>query len=145
MHEVMLELAHQIIRDGEGAEKFLSITVKGALSNKVCEDIAKAIAGSSLVKTAFSGNFANWGRVIAAIGKTKYPVDRDTLAINIGEMEVIRDGELSPDYNENAVNNYIKNPEIDIFVSVGTKKISSTIWTCDLTYAYVDINTDYIN
>ncbi|HYC97525.1 bifunctional glutamate N-acetyltransferase/amino-acid acetyltransferase ArgJ [Brevundimonas sp.] len=143
LDQVMLDLAHQLVRDGEGATKFVKITVDGAASPGSARKLAKSIADSPLVKTALAGEDANWGRVVMAVGKTEEPVDRDRLAIRFGPHVAAIDGAPSPTYDETKMSAYMKNAEIDITVDVGSGRASATVWTCDLTKRYVEINGDY--
>ena len=140
---VMLDLAHQLVRDGEGATKFVKVTVDGAASPASARKLAKSIADSPLVKTALAGEDANWGRVVMAVGKTEEPVDRDRLAIRFGPHVAAIEGAPSPHYDEAKMSAYMKNAEIDITVDVGSGRASATVWTCDLTKRYVEINGDY--
>ncbi len=143
LDRVMLDLAHQLVRDGEGATKFVRVTVDGAASPASARKLAKSIADSPLVKTALAGEDANWGRVVMAVGKTEEPVDRDRLAIRFGPHVAAIDGAPSPTYDEAKMSAYMKNSEIDIIVDVGSGRASATVWTCDLTKRYVEINGDY--
>ena len=143
LDKVMLDLAHQLVRDGEGASKFVKITVEGAESPASARKLAKSIADSPLVKTAIAGEDANWGRVVMAVGKTEEAVDRDHLAIRFGPNVAAVDGAPSPNYDEAAMSAYMKNPEIEITVDVGSGRASATVWTCDLTKGYIEINGDY--
>ena len=143
LDKVMLDLAHQLVRDGEGATKFVKVTVDGAASPASARKLAKSIADSPLVKTAIAGQDANWGRVVMAVGKTEEPVDRDRLAIKFGPHQAAVDGAPSPTYDEAKMTAYMKNPEIDITVDVGSGRASATVWTCDLTKGYIEINGDY--
>jgi glutamate N-acetyltransferase/amino-acid N-acetyltransferase len=143
LDKVMLDLAHQLVRDGEGATKFVKVTVDGAASPASARKLAKSIADSPLVKTAIAGQDANWGRVVMAVGKTEEPVDRDRLAIRFGPHQAAVDGAPSPTYDEAKMTAYMKNPEIDITVDVGAGRASATVWTCDLTKGYIEINGDY--
>ncbi|HEY0926174.1 bifunctional glutamate N-acetyltransferase/amino-acid acetyltransferase ArgJ [Brevundimonas sp.] len=143
LDEVMLDLAHQLVRDGEGATKFVKITVDGAASPASARKLAKSIADSPLVKTALAGEDANWGRVVMAVGKTEETVDRDRLMIKFGPHVAAIDGAPSPTYDEAKMSAYMKNPEIDITVDVASGRASATVWTCDLTKRYVEINGDY--
>ncbi len=143
LDRVMLDLAHQLVRDGEGATKFVRITVDGAASPASARKLAKSIADSPLVKTALAGEDANWGRVVMAVGKTDEPVDRDRLAIRFGPHVAAVDGAPSPTYDEAKMSAYMKNAEIDITVDVGSGRASATVWTCDLTKRYIEINGDY--
>ncbi len=143
LDQVMLDLAHQLVRDGEGATKFVKVTVDGAASPASARKLAKSIADSPLVKTALAGEDANWGRVVMAVGKTEEPVDRDRLMIRFGPHVAAIDGAPSPAYDEAQMSAYMKRPEIDITVDVGSGRASATVWTCDLTKRYVEINGDY--
>jgi glutamate N-acetyltransferase/amino-acid N-acetyltransferase len=143
LDRVMLDLAHQLVRDGEGATKFVKVTVNGAASPASARKLAKSIADSPLVKTAIAGQDANWGRVVMAVGKTEEPVDRDRLAIWFGPNEAAVDGAPSPTYDEAKMTAYMKNAEIDITVDVASGRASATVWTCDLTKGYIEINGDY--
>ncbi len=143
LDRVMLNLAHQLVRDGEGASKFVRVTVEGAASPASARKLAKSIADSPLVKTAIAGEDANWGRIVMAVGKTEEPVDRDRLAIRFGPHQAAVDGAVSPAYDEAKMSAYMKNAEIDIAVDVGMGRASATVWTCDLTKGYIEINGDY--
>lgn len=143
LDKVMLDLAHQLVRDGEGATKFVRITVDGAASPASARKLAKSIADSPLVKTAIAGEDANWGRIVMAVGKTEEAVDRDRLAIHFGPHVAAIDGAPSPTYDEAQMSAYMKNAEIDITVHVGSGRASATVWTCDLTKRYIEINGDY--
>jgi len=141
--DLCLDLAHQIVRDGEGARKFVAVNVRGASTARSARRIAFAIANSPLVKTAIAGEDANWGRVVMAVGKAGEPADRDRLAIWFGDIRVAVRGERDPDYTEEVVSAVMKKPEIELTVDVGVGKAQSTVWTCDLTKDYVAINGDY--
>lgn len=143
LERVMLDLAHQLVRDGEGARKFVRIQVDGAASPASARKLAKSIAESPLVKTAIAGEDANWGRIVMAVGKTDEPVDRDRLAIKFGPHVAAVDGAPSPTYDEAKMSAYMKNAEIDITVDVASGRASATVWTCDLTKGYIEINGDY--
>ena len=143
LHELLLDLALQVVRDGEGAQKFVRIDVTGATTARSAQKIAMAIANSPLVKTAIAGEDANWGRIVMAVGKTEEPVDRDRLAIRFGPHVAAVDGAPSPTYDEAAMSAYMKNAEIDITVDVASGRASATVWTCDLTKGYIEINGDY--
>lgn len=143
LDKVMLDLAHQLVRDGEGATKFVRITVDGAASPASARKLAKSIADSPLVKTAIAGEDANWGRIVMAVGKTEEEVDRDRLAIWFGPHEAAINGAPSPTYDEAKMSAYMKNAEIDITVNVGAGRAAATVWTCDLTKRYIEINGDY--
>jgi len=141
--EVLLDLAHQIVRDGEGANKFVTITVTGADGRKAARRIALTIANSPLVKTAIAGEDANWGRIVMAVGKAGERADRDRLQIFIGGVQVTANGAAVPDYDETPVMAHMKGREIEIRVDLGLGKGEATVWTCDLTHGYIDINGSY--
>ena len=143
LHHVMLDLAQQIVRDGEGATKFIEIAVEGAKSKKSARKIGLAIANSPLVKTAIAGEDANWGRVVMAVGKAGEPADRDRIAIWFGGHRVAREGVADPDFIESVVAEHLKGSNISLRVDVGVGKQSATVWTCDLTHGYISINADY--
>jgi glutamate N-acetyltransferase/amino-acid N-acetyltransferase len=143
LNEVLRDLAHQIVRDGEGARKFVEIAVKGATSKRSARRIGMSIANSPLVKTAIAGEDANWGRIVAAVGKAGEPADRDRLAIFFGDTRVAVKGERDPKYSEAVASAYMKQPNIVITVDIGLGKAADTVWTCDLTKEYVAINGDY--
>jgi glutamate N-acetyltransferase / amino-acid N-acetyltransferase len=140
---VMMELAHQVIRDGEGATKFVEIRISGAADAADAHRVAMAIANSPLVKTAIAGQDPNWGRIVAAIGKSGAQADRDRLTIRFGDILVAEKGWRSPDYKEADGAAYMKRDELVIAVDLGLGKTSRTVWTCDLTHRYIDINADY--
>jgi glutamate N-acetyltransferase/amino-acid N-acetyltransferase len=140
---VLADLARQIVRDGEGARKFVTVTVTGATSAPSARRIARSIAQSPLVKTAIAGEDANWGRVVMAVGKAGEPAERDRLTISFGGVRVAHEGMRDPDYDEAAVSAYMKNPEIAIAVDLGLGSGRATMWTCDLTHGYIAINGDY--
>ncbi|ADZ68896.1 bifunctional glutamate N-acetyltransferase/amino-acid acetyltransferase ArgJ [Polymorphum gilvum] len=141
--EVMLDLAQQIVRDGEGARKFVEVAVEGAQSDASAKRIALSIANSPLVKTAIAGEDANWGRVVMAVGKAGEPADRDRLAIWFGDVRVAVDGERDPGYSETAASAVMREEHIVIRVELGLGAGTATVWTCDLTKEYVAINGDY--
>lgn len=143
LDEVMVELAQLIIRDGEGAQKFITITVEGAESNEAARTIGLAIGNSPLVKTAIAGEDANWGRIVAAIGKSGEMADRDLLSVAIGGVVIAKDGERVADYDEAPVSAHMKTREIRIDVNLHIGSGAATVWTCDLTHGYIDINADY--
>jgi glutamate N-acetyltransferase/amino-acid N-acetyltransferase len=140
---VLLDLAHQVVRDGEGARKFVEITVTGAVDDASARRIALSAANSPLVKTAIAGEDANWGRIVMAVGKAGEPADRDRLAIWFGDVRVAVDGARDPAYSEAAASAAMKAEEIAIRVDLGLGDGRSTVWTCDLTKEYVAINGDY--
>ncbi len=137
------DLARQVVRDGEGAGKFISICVGGAASPRAAKRIALSIANSPLVKTAIAGEDANWGRIVMAVGKAGEAANRDALAVRIGGLPVARKGMADPAYSESQVTAHMQGDEISIDVDVGVGKSSATVWTCDLTHGYIDINADY--
>ena len=141
--DVMHDLALQIVKDGEGLTKFVTVKVTGAETKSAAGAIAKSIANSPLVKTAIAGEDPNWGRIVAAVGKAGEAADRDKLAIRFGDILVAKDGEVAPDYREKDGAAYMRRPEIVIAVDVGVGKEAATIWTCDLTQDYIAINADY--
>jgi glutamate N-acetyltransferase/amino-acid N-acetyltransferase len=141
--DVMVNLSQQIVRDGEGARKFVEIQVEGAESDASAKVIAMSIANSPLVKTAIAGEDANWGRVVMAVGKAGEPADRDRLAIWFGDVRVAVEGERDPDYSEAAASAVMKAEEIVIRVDLGLGNGQARVWTCDLTKEYVAINGDY--
>lgn len=143
LSEVCQDLAVQVVKDGEGASKFVTITVDGAQSHASARIIAADIANSPLVKTALAANDANWGRVVMAVGKSSEPIALDHLAIWFGDVQVAAHGARSEDYDEQAATKVVSRPEIDIRVIVGDGQGSSKLYTCDLTHAYVDINGAY--
>ena len=140
---LLLDLAHQVVRDGEGCRKFVEIRVEGAASAAAAKRIGLSIANSPLVKTAIAGEDANWGRVVAAVGKAGEKADRDRLAIWFGDFRVAHKGLRDLSYDEGQVSAYMKGEKIDMRVDVGVGSASWTVWTCDLTKEYVAINGDY--
>ena len=143
LNELTLNLAHQIVRDGEGATKFITICVDGAETDRAAKVIAKSIADSPLVKTAIAGEDPNWGRIVMAVGKSGEAADRDSLIIWIGGNQITHEGYVHPDYDEQVTKEHMKGDEIMIKVDVGIAEGSATVWTCDLTHGYIDINADY--
>ena len=143
IHAVCRDLSHQIVRDGEGASKFIAISVSGAVSDASAKRIGLAIANSPLVKTAIAGEDANWGRVVMAVGKAGEPADRDRLSISFGDTVVARDGLPVDGYDETPVAAHLKGQDIRIHVDIGLGSGHATVWTCDLTHGYISINADY--
>jgi glutamate N-acetyltransferase/amino-acid N-acetyltransferase len=143
LEAAMLDLALQLVRDGEGASKFVKITVNGAQSPASARKIAKTVAESPLVKTAFAGEDANWGRIVMAVGRADEPVDRDHMSVRFGDLWAAREGAVSPDYDEAKMSAYMKQPELEVSIDVGVGRAAATVWTCDLTKRYVEINGDY--
>jgi len=143
LSDMCLQLAHLVVRDGEGASKFIRIDVEGAESDRSAHRIALSIANSPLVKTAIAGEDANWGRIVMAVGKAGEPAERDRLAISFGATQVARDGLAVDGYDEAPVAAHLKGQDIEIGVDLGLGKGRATVWTCDLTHGYISINADY--
>ncbi len=143
LHGVMLDLAHQVVRDGEGATKFVEIRITGATNDGDARTHAMAIANSPLVKTAIAGEDPNWGRIVMAIGKSGAAADRDRLSIRFGDILVAENGWVSPGYREEDAAAIMKKQDIIIGVDLGLGSGAATVWTCDLTHGYIDINADY--
>jgi glutamate N-acetyltransferase / amino-acid N-acetyltransferase len=137
------QLAHLVVRDGEGASKFIEITVEAAESDASAHRIALSIANSPLVKTAIAGEDANWGRVVMAVGKAGEPAERDKLAIRFGSTQVAAGGLALDGYDEAPVAAHLKGQDIVIGVDIGLGEGRATVWTCDLTHGYISINADY--
>lgn len=137
------QLAHLVVRDGEGASKFIEIRVTGAASDESAHTIALSIANSPLVKTAIAGEDANWGRVVMAVGKAGEPAERDLLSIRFGETLVAADGAVVPGYDEAPVAAHLAGDEVAIAVDIGLGDGRARVWTCDLTHGYISINADY--
>ncbi len=140
---LMIELAQLIVRDGEGAQKLITIAVHGAEHDDAARRIGLAIGNSPLVKTAIAGEDANWGRVVMAVGKSGEQVDRDRLRIRIGGITIAQDGERVEGYDEAPVAAHMKTRDIHIDVDIGIGSGAATVWSCDLTHGYIDINADY--
>ncbi|HEX7872518.1 MAG TPA: bifunctional glutamate N-acetyltransferase/amino-acid acetyltransferase ArgJ [Sphingobium sp.] len=143
LEQVCRELSHLVVRDGEGASKFIEITVTGATSDDSAHRVALSIANSPLVKTAIAGEDANWGRVVMAVGKAGEPAERDLLSIRFGETVVAQGGLAVADYDEAPVARHLKGQEISVGADLGLGKGRATVWTCDLTHGYISINADY--
>jgi glutamate N-acetyltransferase/amino-acid N-acetyltransferase len=143
LNALLTDLAHQVVKDGEGARHFVSITVKNAKTAASAKKIAKSVADSPLLKTAIAGEDANWGRIVAAVGKAGEPAERDRLSISFGGIRVAHKGARDPSYDETKVSALMKSQSIDITIDIGLGKGSFTVWTCDLTKEYVEINGDY--
>ncbi|WP_188854046.1 bifunctional glutamate N-acetyltransferase/amino-acid acetyltransferase ArgJ [Aureimonas glaciei] len=141
--DMLLDLARQVARDGEGARHEIQVTVEGAVSDASAKAIALSIANSPLVKTAVAGEDANWGRVVMAVGKAGEPADRDRLTISFGDVRVALNGERDPDYSEAAAAAVMQRPEVPIYVALGLGTGRWTVYSCDLTKEYVEINGDY--
>ncbi|SIO49046.1 glutamate N-acetyltransferase [Rhodovulum sp. ES.010] len=140
---VMLDLAQQVVRDGEGATKFVEVSVTGAASPADAKKVAMAVANSPLVKTAVAGEDPNWGRIVMAVGKSGAKADRDALSIRFGDILVAEKGWVAESYEEEAGAAYMRRDELEIGVDLGLGKGAATVWTCDLTHRYIDINADY--
>jgi glutamate N-acetyltransferase/amino-acid N-acetyltransferase len=143
LSDVCLQLAHLVVKDGEGASKFIEIAVEGAESDKSARRIALSIANSPLVKTAIAGEDANWGRVVMAVGKAGEPAERDRLAIRFGDTQVASGGLAVEGYDEAPVAAHLKGQDVRIGVDLGLGEGRATVWTCDLTHGYIAINADY--
>ena len=143
LDRVLLDLAHQIVCDGEGATKFIEINVSGADNHAAAKEIGFSIANSPLVKTAIAGEDANWGRIVMAVGKSGQKANRDALSISIGGILIASNGQVVEEYDEIPVAQHMKGSSIVIDVDVGVNNGQSTVWTCDLTHGYIDINADY--
>ena len=143
LEQVARDLATQIVRDGEGATKFITLEISGATSFQAARRVGLSIGNSPLVKTAIAGEDANWGRIVMAVGKAGERADRDQLEITIGGVAVVRAGERVIDYQEEPVADHLKGQEIQIGVDLGVGRGSATVWTCDLTHGYISINADY--
>jgi glutamate N-acetyltransferase/amino-acid N-acetyltransferase len=143
LRDVMMDLAHQVVRDGEGATKFVEIRVSGAASAEDAHRVGMSIANSPLVKTAIAGEDPNWGRIVAAIGKSGAKADRDRLSIRFGDILVAEKGWRAPSYREEDGAAYMKRADLVIAVDLGLGKAAKTVWTCDLTQRYIEINADY--
>ncbi|MEN8834326.1 MAG: bifunctional glutamate N-acetyltransferase/amino-acid acetyltransferase ArgJ [Pacificibacter sp.] len=143
LQSVMLELSHLVVKDGEGATKFVEVQVTGAKTDADARKVASSIANSPLVKTAIAGEDPNWGRVVMAVGKSGATADRDLLSIWFGDVLVAENGWVSPDYSEDAGATYMKNEHIVIRTDLGLGDAQCTMWTCDLTHGYITINADY--
>ena len=140
LEDLLVDLATQVVRDGEGAQKFVTIDVTGAQSAKAARRIGLSIGNSPLVKTALAAGDANWGRVVAAVGKAGEKADRDKLMIKMGGIVIARDGAQIDGYDEAPVARHLAGREVSIEVDVGVGKGSARVWTCDLTHGYIDIN-----
>lgn len=143
LHQVMRDLAHQVVRDGEGARKFVEVRLTGAASDQDAKQHAKAIANSPLVKTALAGEDPNWGRIVMALGKSGAAAERDLIKIWLGDILVAEQGWVAASYSEEQGAAYMKNAELVIAVDLGMGSGAATVWTCDLTHDYISINADY--
>ena len=140
---VLLDLALQVTRDGEGAQKLIRIDVTGAANPRSAKRVGLAVANSPLVKTAIAGEDANWGRIVMAVGKAGEPADRDKLSVGVGGVWMARDGTVVPGYDEAPVVKHMKGREVEIAIDLGLGRGKATVWTCDLTHGYIDINGSY--
>ncbi len=143
LYEVLHELALHVVKDGEGAEKLVTINITGAANEKAARTIGMSIANSPLVKTAIAASDANWGRIVMAVGKSGEAADRDKLAIHIGGVSVAKEGMVDPSYKESSLASHMQGRDIHITVDVGVGSASATVYTCDLTHRYIDINGSY--
>jgi glutamate N-acetyltransferase/amino-acid N-acetyltransferase len=143
LRTIMVDLAQQIARDGEGAQKFITIDVTGAEGDRAARQIGLAIGNSPLVKTALAAGDANWGRIVMAVGKSGEKADRDRLGIAVGGVAITADGGPVPNYDEGPVAEHMKGREIHIAIDIGIGPGKATVWTCDLTHGYIDINGSY--
>lgn len=143
LHAVMLDLSHQVVKDGEGATKFVEVRVSGADTTADARRCGMAIANSPLVKTAVAGEDPNWGRIVMAVGKSGAKADRDLLSIRFGDVLVAEKGWVAESYSEDAGASYMKGENIVISVDLGLGSASDTVWTCDFTKRYIEINADY--
>ncbi len=143
LHDVCRQLAHLVVRDGEGASKFIEVSVSGAQSDQSARRIGLAVANSPLVKTAIAGGDANWGRVVMAVGKAGEAADRDKLSVGFGGTWAAREGQPLEDYDEAPVTAHLRGEEISIEIDLGLGDGRATVWTCDLTHGYITINADY--
>ena len=143
LHDVCRQLAQLVVRDGEGAQKFIAISVSGAVSDDSARRIGLAVANSPLVKTAIAGEDANWGRVVMAVGKAGEPADRDKLSIGFGGTWAAREGQPLADFDEAPLAAHLNGQEISVEIDLGLGQGRATVWTCDLTHGYIAINADY--
>lgn len=143
LHQVMRDLAHQVVRDGEGARKFVEVRLTGAASDQDAKQHAKAIANSPLVKTALAGEDPNWGRIVMALGKSGAAAERDLIKIWLGDILVAEQGWVATSYSEERGTAYMKNAKLVISVDLGMGNGAAIVWTCDLTHDYISINADY--
>lgn len=143
LEAVLLDLALQVVRDGEGAQKLVRVDVTGASSARSAQRVAMAVANSPLVKTAIAGEDANWGRIVMAVGKAGEPADRDRLSVAVGGVWMARDGGVVPGYDETPVVAHMRGREVEITIDMGLGAGKGTAWTCDLTHGYIDINGSY--
>jgi glutamate N-acetyltransferase / amino-acid N-acetyltransferase len=143
LNAVLLDLALQVVRDGEGAQKLVRVDVSGATTARSAKRIGLAVANSPLVKTAIAGEDANWGRIVMAVGKAGEPADRDKLSVGVGGVWMARNGGVVSGYDEAPVVQHMKGREVEIAIDLGLGRGKATVWTCDLTHGYIDINGSY--
>ncbi len=143
LEDLLTDLAVQVVQDGEGAQKLVTIDVTGAVSSVSARKIGLTVANSPLVKTAIAGEDANWGRVVMAVGKTGEPADRDRLSITMGGVPITEWGVVREDYVEDPVAEHMKGQEVHIAIDIGLGRGKARVWTCDLTHGYITINADY--
>ena len=139
----MQDLALQIVRDGEGAQKVITITIQGAKTNEIARQLGLSIANSPLVKTAIAGADLNWGRIIMALGKTKHMVERDRIVLAIGGITLLSHGRVMTSYDQHLLDHHLQSREVVIDIDLGLGSGKATVWTCDLTHGYIDINASY--
>ena len=143
LESLMTNLAHLIVKDGEGASKFIKISIYGAQNYKDAKSLGMSIANSPLFKTAMAGSDSNWGRIIMALGKTGVRIENSKISIKFGKFLILKSGQTLLSKNVKRINNYLKGNEIEISVTVGKGPANCSVWTCDLTKNYISINTDY--
>ncbi len=143
VEELLIDLATQVVRDGEGAQKLVTIDVTGAMSAQSARKVGLAVANSPLVKTAVAGEDANWGRVVMAVGKAGEPADRDKLSIAMGGVQITANGQVLEDYVEAPVAEHMKGQNVHFHIDLGLGRGKARVWTCDLTHGYITINADY--
>lgn len=143
LHEVLFELSQQVVKDGEGISKFVTIEITGAVSDASAKKIGLSVANSPLVKTAIAGEDANWGRIVMAVGKAGEPAERDSLSIWMGPHVLAQGGQPAQSYREEDGADYMKNAELTIRIDLDLGDGNATVYTCDLTHRYIDINADY--
>ena len=143
LNQVLLNLAKRVVNDGEGATKFISVNIKNCKNEKDAKKIGFSIANSPLVKTAIAGGDPNWGRIIMAIGKAGIPINIDKLSISFGDLNIVQNGKINIQYNENETSDYMKSDNIDIYVDISSGSKNFTVYTMDLTKKYIEINADY--
>tara|TARA_B100000035_G_C21021176_1_gene564115 strand:- start:1181 stop:2413 length:1233 start_codon:yes stop_codon:yes gene_type:complete len=143
LESLMTNLAHLIVKDGEGASKFIKISINGAQNYKDAKSLGMSIANSPLFKTAMAGSDSNWGRIIMALGKTGVGIQNSEISIKFGKLLILKSGQVLLSKNLKRINNYLKRKEIEISVTVGKGSSNCSVWTCDLTKNYISINTDY--